>query len=430
MVRRQASAGFWWLYSAEMLSVTATGLSAFALGAWVFSQTHKATDFALLSTIAILPGVALLPIGGVLADRLPRRAVMLACNALAGLSVLVMIAAMQGQVLGLGLLYGLLALLALCRALQWVTFTAAMTQLVPAQQLGRMSGLIYLGEAGQRLLAPAVGALCLPWIGVAGLLGVEVAISAYACAVIWMVRVPSSSPDAAPQGFGRSVRQGWRFIRDRPGLWGLQVFFALSQFLGGFLPVLTLPALMGMTGSERVTGLTMAFSGLGLVLGAGVLGLWPVRGRRVKLTLLCDAASSLSLLILALGSPRFGSMWVGLWGFIFLFCHALESGISQELWQRKVPVGLQGRVFAIRRTISWSLVPLCYVLAGPLVDGLLTPRFVEGGAWWVGLFGAGQVGAILALMALSALLRLGVLVPWTWRDVQVRELDERLPDAL
>lgn len=429
---------FWALWAAEMLSMTGTGLTAFALGAWVYIKTGKTTDFALLSVASILPGIALLPLGGALADLWPRRRVMALCNLVAGGCTAALMAMLLTDQLSLWGLYVLLAVGALCRALQWVTFTATMTQLVPARHLGRMSGLIYMGEAGQRLVAPAVGALFLPIIGAAGLLGADLATFIFALVVLALITLPrldihdtSVAPHREP--VMQVMAQGWRFIRERPGLMALQVFFAFSQFLGGFLPILTLPALMELTGSARVTGLTMAVAGLGLFVGAGMLGLRPLKGSRVRATLLCDGAASASLIAMVLGTHRFGAIWVGLCGFAFSMFHALESGISQELWQRKVPAPLQGRVFAIRRTISWSLVPVCYVLAGPLVDDLFTAWFEPGqplaqalGAW----LGVGRLGAILGLLALAALLRLGVLLPLAWRTRALRQLETRLPDAV
>ncbi|MEC9442515.1 MAG: MFS transporter [Myxococcota bacterium] len=424
---------FLWLWAAEMLSITGTGLTAFALGAWVYARTQSATDFAMLSVAAILPGVLLLPVGGVLADLLPRKRVMVWCNAIAGACAITLGVLLYLDNLALGVLYALLALGAFCRALQWVTFTATMTQMVPASQMGRTSAMIYVGEAGQQLVAPALAALALPWIGHVGVIGMDTSTFLFALLVLAALPIPDAPESSADDSRLRVILSGWRFIRERPGLLFLQVFFALSQFFGGFLPILTLPALMELTRSEQTTGVTMGIAGAGLLVGMGVLVARPVRRRRVHATLLFDLLASIALVTLAVGAARFGAPWVACFGFVFLFFHAMESGVSQDLWQRKVPGELQGRVFAIRRTISWLLVPVCYALAGPIVDDWFTPMMRRGGAWHDALsphFGDAKLGAILVLMAASGLLRGGVLVPLATRIDALMRIEEQLPDHI
>ncbi|TXD35644.1 MFS transporter [Lujinxingia vulgaris] len=428
---------FLWLWAAEMLSITGTGLTAFALGAWVYAETGRATDFALLSVAATLPGILLLPLGGVLADVLPRKAVMTWCNGVAGVCAAWLAWLVYSDSLTLIAIYLLLAISALCRALQWVTFTATMTQMVPAHHLGRSSAMIYAGEAGQHLLAPALAALALPFIGYAGVIGLDLTTFLFAVIVIAAVPIPATPPgDWRRAGEVLSslravVSEGWGFIRERPGLLYLQIFFALSQFLGGFLPILTLPALVELTGSEQVTGLTMAAAGTGLVLGMVWLVARPRMSGRVWATVFCDMAASAALLALAFGATRFGAPWFAAAGCAFLFFHALESGISQDLWQRKVPGRLQGRVFAIRRTIAWSLVPLCYVLAGPLVDDWLAPAMAEGaplGQIFGPLLGYESLGAMLLLMGAAAALRLFGLAPAALLTRRLMRIEEELVD--
>lgn len=426
---------FLWLWSAEMLSITGTGFTAFALGAWVYAKTQDTTDFAMLSVAAILPGLILLPLGGVLADFLPRKRVMVWCNAVAGACAVALGALLYHEMLALWVIYTLLAVSAFCRALQWVTFTATMTQMVPAEQMGRTSAMIYVGEAGQQLVAPALAALALPWIGYVGVIGMDASTFIFALLVLAALPIPSMPEDAERGSVQEAILSGWRFIRDRPGLLALQVFFALSQFLGGFLPILTLPALMELTGSEQTTGVVMGVAGAGLVVGMGVLVAKPIRRARVRATLLFDALASASLVILALGASRIehGAAWIAVFGFLFLCFHAMESGVSQDLWQRKVPSELQGRVFAIRRTISWSLVPLCYALAGPIVDDGFTPMMRRGGEWYASLspqFGEGRLGAILLLMAIGGLLRGLVLVPVASRIPSLMKIEDDLPDCI
>ena len=59
----------------------------------------------------------------------------------------------------------------------------------------------------------------------------------------------------------------------------------------------------------------------------------------------------------------------------------LTTGSSQVVWQRAVPLEIQGRVFAARTAIAMSVMPLASLAAGPLADRLFEPAMRDGGRW-------------------------------------------------
>ena len=71
-------------------------------------------------------------------------------------------------------------------------------------------------------------------------------------------------------------------------------------------------------------------------------------------------------------------MRVAVLGFVFLFGLAGIMAEEQAVWQVRVPVEAQGRVFALRRAITWASLPVSYALAGPLADSRLHARDVAG----------------------------------------------------
>ena len=68
----------------QLVSLVGSGLTSFALGLWVYERTGSVTLFALISLFAVLPGVVLSPLTGVLADRWDRRWVMVLSDTGAG----------------------------------------------------------------------------------------------------------------------------------------------------------------------------------------------------------------------------------------------------------------------------------------------------------------------------------------------------------
>ena len=79
---------------------------------------------------------------------------------------------------------------------------------------------------------------------------------------------------------------------------------------------------------------------------------------------------------------------------------------SQVLWQTKVPLDMQGRVFSLRRMLASLVSPLAILAAGPLADRVFEPLMAEDGAMAdsVGaLIGTGEGRGIALLVILSGL---------------------------
>jgi MFS transporter, DHA3 family, macrolide efflux protein len=108
----------------------------------------------------------------------------------------------------------------------------------------------------------------------------------------------------------------------------------------------------------------------------------------------------------------------------------LLDGSNRAIWQAKVPLAMQGRVFAVQGALQTSMRPLGYLAAGPLADRLLEPAMMPGGVlanalgWLVGTGpGAGMGLMFVGTAVLGCLMSLsGYLL------ADVREVETRLPD--
>ena len=117
---------------------------------------------------------------------------------------------------------------------------------------------------------------------------------------------------------------------------------------------------------------------------------------------------------------------------IFLFSSPIIDACSQALWQSKVPPEAQGRVFAVRRVISWVTVPLANLSAGPLADNLFEPLMASDGplAGSVGrIIGTGPGRGIGLLYIVLGILSLLVTIA-AYLYPRIRLLEDELPDAV
>jgi hypothetical protein len=170
--------------------------------------------------------------------------------------------------------------------------------------------------------------------------------------------------------------------------------------------------------------------GAGMLVGTLVMSAWGGPKRRIHGVLAGMAVMGGFILLFGL-RPWIPLM--GLAGFGAMLMNPIVNASSQALWQSKVAVDVQGRVFAVRRMISWSVMPLAYVIAGPLADNLFNPLLVEGGVLAESLIGrifgigAGRgIGLMISVIGLLSIIVAlsGYLYP------RIRLVEDELPDAV
>jgi MFS transporter, DHA3 family, macrolide efflux protein len=226
-------------------------------------------------------------------------------------------------------------------------------------------------------------------IGIQGILLVDLATYCWSIATLAAVRIPASArpddPGAARPSFLSEAGYGWRYIRQRSGLLALLLLFAGSNYAVGLVSVLFTPLILGFT-DQASLGFILSVGGSGMLAGSLAMSVWGGPRRRIYGVLVPGLVQG--IVISLAGFPPSVPFITGL-AFVYFFALPLINGSSQAIWQAKVHPDIQGRVFAIRRMIAWSSLPLAYLSAGVLADSIFEPRLQPGGAW------AGSIGALV-----------------------------------
>jgi predicted MFS family arabinose efflux permease len=427
------------IWLGQVVSLVGSGLTGFALGVWVFERTGSATQFALIGLSAVLPRVLLSPLAGAAVDRWDRRRVMILSDTGAGLSTLAIVLLLlthqlggQGGIFGTWPIYALTFVNAAFGTLQWPAFAATTSLLVSKENLGRANGLVQLGQAASEILAPALAGVLIGIIQLPGVLLIDVATFVFAVITLLLVRFPR--PEApADTGPGRKtlwsdLTLGWRYIRARPGLEGLLLFFAVVNFLWGMVGALITPMILGWASSEEL-GLIIAIAGAGMLAGSLLMSVWGGPQRRIRAVLSFELLSGICFMLMGL-RPSFWLVAAGAFGAHVTI--AVVFGANQAIWQSKVAPEVQGRVFATQQMVARAASPLAYLLAGPLADQVFNPLLTVDGQLATGvgqILGTGPgrgIGLIFLLMGAVkvAVVLLGRLNP------HIRNVEEELPDAV
>jgi DHA3 family macrolide efflux protein-like MFS transporter len=436
MVQRSVNRGFMvfiiiWL--GHVTSALGSQLTSFALGVWVFERTGSATHFALISMFSMLPGILILPLAGTLVDRCDRRKVLILSDTVAALVTLGAAGLLYGDHLEIWHIYLFVMINSLSGAFFQPAFMASITLLVPGQHYGRANGLVQSGFATAQIVAPALAGILVLTVHLWGVLLIDFITFLVAVTVLFLVHIPN--PQKVVEGKAGQkglVKQeaalGWKYIAARPGLVGLLVFFAMTNFSLGIVQVLITPLVLGFA-NAAVLGRVLSAAGVGTLLGGIVMSAWGGPRQRVYGVL---SFTLLQGLILLLGGLRPSALLIAAAAAIVMFSAQIINGCSQSIWQSKTPPDIQGRVFAIRTMIAWSSLPVAYLVAGPAADYVFEPLLTADGslASSVGqIIGVGPGRGIgLLYIVLGTLVTLAVSVGYL--HPRLRLLESELPDAV
>ena len=318
----------WYAATFEALTIPSFrilwGGSTFALLAFMMTRTVQsvvAFDLAGNNTavglVALGSGVSMVfigPIGGVFADRLSKRRVLLVGQSLIGFWFLVIGLMLATDRMTIGLLMALTFMMGTCFAFIGPTRQAYVGELVPRELLPNAVALSQLSMAFARVASPLVAGLLIAW-SFTGTGGTYLFMSSlFLLVVATLFRLPSSAPTSSGRSVFSDLGAGLSHVRERPPLLLLVGSFILVTIVGQ--PFVTvLPGLLehelGQP-TERI-GLLFTIEAIGgLATGLAIAGM--MRGARAwRLMFTMGVLSGLSMILLAV-SPSFvtvlGAMFV------------------------------------------------------------------------------------------------------------------------
>ena len=359
-----ALADFRWLWIGSLASSFAMNMQIVARGWLVYTLTSSALDLAWVTLSFMIPMVAFALVGGVMADRVPKRGIIMMAQGLNSVATILLgVIILAGQVdfwdfIWFGFFNGTVL------ALSMPARQAMVPELVPERLIFTAMGLTTTSWNLSRILGPAMAGFLIAWIaggdttshfGV-GIVYFMIA-GLYLASSLAMWRVTPSLPrqrtdDQHPL---RDIADGVRYLWANPPVLGL-ILLSIVPFLFGMPLNTLLPAFNEdiLSGGADDLGLLMSAMGIGAIVGSLMMAtMGELRGKGLWLIGTSIAWGGATALVGAADSQLWAVAAVTLFGWLSSWNMSLNRGLLQT---RIIPA-MRGRVLSIDM-MSHGLMPL------------------------------------------------------------------------
>jgi MFS family permease len=380
----------------QATSQLGTGMVGVALAFAVLDLTGSVSDLGLVLAAQTIPLLAFLLLGGTVADRLPRRAVMLVSDSARVVT--------QGTLAGLLItghaeLWHLLVLQFLggtATAFFLPSVTGLTTQVVSAERLQEANALRSLASSGGSIAGPAIAGVLVATVGPGWALAADAASFAVSAFFLGRLRLPRH--DLISQtSMLRDLLEGWQEFRSRTWLVLANLHAAIANvtMLAPFYVIGPAVAKRSLGGAGAWALIVSCF-GIGLV-GGGLISL-TVRPRRPMLLGL--AATILNVPALVLLAVRAPAIAVAVCAIPAGATLTFLNTIWETTLQQHVPARLLSRIVAYDWFAALVFQPIGYAAAGLVAAHLLG---LSGTLWLGAAIGAASTVFIVSLPGIRQL---------------------------
>lgn len=366
---------------AQIASLFGDAVLRFALPLYVLNQTGSAALMGAVSACAWIPYIVLTPIGGVAADRVNKRRIMAALDAILAVTCGAFLA-LDGVIDLVGLSICALIILYAAQSVYQPTVQAAVPFIVPREGIVRATAIVSQISALSGLVGPVLGGLLFGLFGIEPVVFVSgVAFALSTLVIVAFVRIPRDAVERSSVGVVRTVvndiAESFSFLRHERTVI-LKVIFlvaginlTLTAFILIGAPV-TITQILGLP--NQYMGFAEGAMALGGLAGGISVGVF---AKRLKLSSapLFLLVSALGLLPIAvvLGVPMdamaaYGMVVAGL--FVSMACATMFSIQAISFVQLETPGHLVGKVIALTMSLANCAQPIGQLVYGGLFDTL------------------------------------------------------------
>jgi MFS family permease len=353
-------------FAGQLVSISGNWMQMIAEMWVVLSLTGSGLAVGVTTALQFLPMLLVGAYGGVIADRFPKRRLLMLTQALHMIAPITMLILATGGVLVPWMVFVLVFVRGCVNAVDYPTRQSFVMEMVGGDRIVNAVSLNSVLVHGARVIGPAFAGVLIATVGVEPCFALNALSFAF---MIWVLAGMDTDKLRTPEVAGRepgAVRAGLRYVRSSPELWIPLGLMAIVGTLGyNFQVVLPLLARFTFGGGPSTYAALVAAMGLGAIVGA------LINGARDKVTPLLLIGSALVFGVLALvaaGAPTLPLEIIAL-APLGAATVTLAASINSSLQLASEP-SMRGRVMALYSIVFLGSTPIGGPLSGWLSEAV------------------------------------------------------------
>ncbi|MGV1831107.1 MFS transporter [Agrobacterium vitis] len=362
-------------YLGLLLSLAGPWMQTTAQAWLVLKLSDSSLALATVTSLQFLPIMLLALVGGVVADRFPRRRLMAITQSLAAVQALVLGVLVMTDTIALWHIYLLALSLGVINALDNPLRQAFVSELVDVPRLGNAIALVSMMQNLGRIIGPAIGGVVIAAFGV----GPAFLINAVTCSTILFALASIRAADLQPIRFsGRytmisQIAEGLRYARKTPSILFLLIATAFIGMFGqNFTTIVPLAANYLVHAGAAEFGLLNSSLGMGSFFSAFML----TGRRKPTVGLILVAGLSFGLVLIAIAFC--GSLIVSCLLFLLVGAAAVtfSTSVAGSL-QIQSPPEMRGRFASMIHLLITGSSPIGAMMTGVLAEHFGVPAAIS-----------------------------------------------------
>ena len=397
------------LWLGQSVSSLGTTMTGFAISIWAFEQTGSALVLSVSALLVMLPKM----ITGILVspfiDRNDKKRIMIYADIGTGLCTIILFLLLRFAALEIWHIFSINVITSVFGSFQNLASDVAISAVVPKNHFIRANSLQSLSSGITQVVAPALSAVLLGFMGIIGIIIIDIITMTFACVSLAVfVKIPMSylkyKPKFNVKNYLNDLQSGFKTVCASALLFRLMFFMAILNFITSMASYgLLTPMILAKSGNNEVA-LAVANSaiGIGNMVGAFFVFLVPTQTKKIRMIFLCYFLSvTFADVLFSLGNSL--AFWAVALFIGYTFVPVITANTTY-FWRTIIPIEKQSRAFAVRYAIQSATIPIGVLVGGVLADFVFEP-FMEQPPYLLGrIFGEGEGAGTAVMFFISGIL--------------------------
>lgn len=428
MDRQRKIYHFFVLFIGQTISQMGSSMTSFAVVIWAYSQDSQVMASSLLAVCSAVPYLITSLLGGTVADRTSKKQVMLVCDTVAAIGSLVILLCFASNQLHLWILCIVNIVNGFMNAFQGPASQVAVSLLIDKENYVRIGGIQSVVSSIAGMIQPVLAAAFLSIGGLGLILTIDLGtfLFAFVTLLLW-VKIPEADcgeKSSSIHTLKQEMIEGIRYLRHQEAIFLLLASYSVLEFIGAIsFDSMYSPLLLARTGNnEMIVGIVSGFMAAGCVAASLLLTVKKQIEKRIPAMFLGSFMCLTGIMLFGMGRNIY---WWCAVVFFGCFGSPIYGTMQTAILREKVPIQMQGRMFAMQGMITQILAPVGYLAGAVLADHVFEPFMQKQGTLqlvfsrFVGSSSGAGIGLIFVLAGLAG----NVILLFIYSNRRIQSLD-------